>query len=493
MMKFRLPRFLTSPPQSADANNEACNRLCFDQQVIPLACIVWTADFHIKAWNPAAERIFGWSSQEVLGRNGLELLTDGAGRSAIATLWSRLLAGETLDRHECDNLRKDGANIVCAWHFSALRDSSGRIDSILSLADDITERCRSEAAERTQFEQLATIFDSINALVYVSDMESYELLFVNRYGRKLFGDDWHGITCYRYLQADTDVPCFFCDNDELIVDGIVQPAVVREMYNNRSGRWFQCIDRAIRWSDKRLVRLQIAFDITERKESERLKEELLSTIGHELRTPLTAMMGYAELLHEPEVDHATRIEYAGIIMQSSERLARLIDNFLALHRQRSNRQPHHPSPINLLELLRVAVDLVRVTSDKHRFVCDLPDDLPLIMGDEELIHRVFLNLLANAVKFSPNGGNITVAARRSDGKVRIEVRDEGIGIESDQLGRIFEWFYCVDGSDRRAFGGAGLGLALVKEGVEAHGGKVWAESAQGSGSSFFVELPLPKD
>ncbi len=369
-------------------------------------------------------------------------------------------------------------------------DDAGRFLGSRGSNRDITVQRQAQDALREQFSQLSTIFDSLNAVVYVADMEDYRLLYVNRFGAALFGGDWHGRKCHQVFQTDKDEPCGFCTNDRLVKDGKLLLPYVWEFRNTRTGRWFQCIDRAIRWTDGRLVRIEIAVDITERKEIERIRDEMISALSHEMRTPLTAMIGFTELLLEQEVEPDIRREYLGIMRKESERLNELIGTFLQLQRHASKAEQSILRPVPARELLEGAVAAYAGLSPRHRIVLDSPPGLPDIKGDAEQLHQLFGKLLSNAIRYSPEGGVVTVAARRDGAEVIVSVRDEGIGIPADLQELIFDKFYRVDNTDRRRIGGTGLGLALVREIVKQHSGRVWVESEPGRGSTFFVALPL---
>ncbi len=233
----------------------------------------------------------------------------------------------------------------------------------------------------------------------------------------------------------------------------------------------------------------IVSDLTERKEMDRMKDEMLSVVGHEVRTPLAGMMGYAELMMDIDIPFEQRREFLSIIYNESERLAELFDNFLNLQSLKNEKSSFRYRPVNLAVVLAEAVDLFKGASKKHQLLLDCPSDLPAIQGEAEQLHRVFLNLISNAIKYSPDGGLVTVSARRADDAVMVQVEDQGIGISPAARERIFESFYRVDNRDNRRIGGTGLGLALVKETVKKHGGRVWVESQIGRGSTFFVSLP----
>lgn len=344
-------------------------------------------------------------------------------------------------------------------------------------------------ALQDQFKQLTTIFDSINALVYVADLKTYEILYLNRFGAALFGADWQGKSCYEMFQADRKAPCPFCTNEQLVADGKPLPPYIWEYQNTVAGKWYQCIDRAIPWTDKRLVRLEIAFDISDRKEMERMKDELVSAVSHEMRTPLTAMLGYSEFMLENVVPPEQQQEFLRTIHHETERLNELISNFLDLQRLKLRPEPLDVDRLSVEELLKEIAGLFGAAPLKHRIVLDCPAGLPRIIGNAAQLHQVLVNLVSNAIKYSPEGTTVTIGARSEDGSVIIQVTDEGIGIPADMREKIFERFYRVDNTDRRLVGGAGLGLTLVREIVAAHHGRVWVDSSVGRGSTFYVQLP----
>lgn len=357
-------------------------------------------------------------------------------------------------------------------------------------AGERRRRRQAEEAIRSQFVQISTIFDSLNALVYVVDMASYRLLYLNKYGAQLFGDGWEGRPCYEVIQGGKTVPCDFCTNDKLVLDGQPLPPYIWEYQNVTSGRWYQCIDKAIRWTDERLVRMEIAIDITERKEMERMKDEMISAVSHEMHTPLTAMMGFTEFLLENEVDREQQKTCLRTIHKETERLSELISNFLQLQRLKASMVKFRIMPVQVRLLLTDAASLYTAASKNHRIDIECPLDIPPVRGNEEQLYQVLTNLISNAIKYSPEGGNVTLGARADDNTVTIWVRDPGIGIAPELQERIFERFFRVDNSDRRKVGGAGLGLTLVREIMAAHGGRAWVESTPGSGSTFYVSLPI---
>ncbi|QSV47079.1 PAS domain-containing sensor histidine kinase [Geobacter benzoatilyticus] len=356
-------------------------------------------------------------------------------------------------------------------------------------ADERRRRRQAEETIRTQFNQISTIFDSLNALVYVMDIDTCQLLYLNKYGTQLFGEDWEGRRYDELIQGANPLPCDLCTNDKLLEDGKALPPYIWEYQHVTSGQWYQCIDKAIRWTDGRLVRMEIAIDITERKEMERMKDEMISAVSHEMHTPLTAMMGFAEFLMENDVAREQQINCLQTIHKETERLSELINNFLQLQRLKASMVKFKIMPVSLGLLLADAASLYSAASKKHRIVVECPTDLPQVRGNEEQLYQVATNLISNAIKYSPEEGSVTLGGKADGDKVVIWVRDEGIGIAPELQEKIFERFFRVDNTDRRKVGGAGLGLTLVREIVAAHGGRVWVESALGAGSTFYVALP----
>lgn len=235
-------------------------------------------------------------------------------------------------------------------------------------------------------------------------------------------------------------------------------------------------------------------DMTRLREAEELKQTLLSVISHELKTPVSIIKGYAGTLAREDAnwDKQTLAEGLGVIEEEADRLDRLINNLLEASRLQAGGLKLNLSYLNLADMANALVEKLQTTTEKHTFEVHFPENFPLIQGDFERMRQVLTNLLGNAIKYSPDGGLITVGGLTgpTQNKVRLYVSDKGIGIPPAEQERIFDRFHRVDNRLARQTPGTGLGLYLVKAVVEAHGGKIWVESTPGQGSTFWVELPL---
>lgn len=238
----------------------------------------------------------------------------------------------------------------------------------------------------------------------------------------------------------------------------------------------------------------ILRDVTHEREIDRMKSEFVSIAAHELRTPLTTVLGYAELLlNEADTDGFDREqkrEFLGYIYDKGEILKRIIDDMLDLGRIESRRPIIlEKSDCEIVQLMRSTLEHLRKENPRYRFAMDCHTAGLVINIDQQKIIQVFDNVLSNAVKYSPAGGLIKVVGKVEGEVLLISVIDQGIGMTAGQMERAFDKFYRADSSDT-AVGGLGLGLSICKNIVEAHGGKIWMESAPGEGTTVHFSLPL---
>ncbi|WP_338751510.1 ATP-binding protein [Bacillus sp. FJAT-52991] len=230
-------------------------------------------------------------------------------------------------------------------------------------------------------------------------------------------------------------------------------------------------------------------DITKEYEVDQMKSELVSTVSHELRTPLSSVLGFTELLLTKTVKPERQKKYIETIHKEAKRLTNLINDFLDLQRMESGRQQYHMQPLAFDEL---AFDIVnRFRHEKHHHV-HLIDQARCVevKADQERIVQVLMNLVGNAIKFSPDGGDVVISLENVDDTLQVSIKDEGIGIPANDLTKLFQKFKRIDNSARRKIGGTGLGLAISKEIITKHDGDIWIESEEGQGTTIYFQLPL---
>ena len=222
---------------------------------------------------------------------------------------------------------------------------------------------------------------------------------------------------------------------------------------------------------------------------ERLRRDLVANVSHELKTPISALRARLEnLLDGVEQPDPSVLQ---VMLQQAERLSRLVDQLLDLSRLESGEIRLDLGDVDLASLVRQVSSEIHVTRGDH--LVDVRTEIPegaAVWGDRERIHQVLFNLLDNAVRYTPPGGEVVVAARPAGTVCEIRVEDNGPGVPPEHVPFLFERFYRVDQARSRGEGGTGIGLAIARSVVEAHGGRIWAESEVGRGSTFAFELPL---
>jgi two-component system phosphate regulon sensor histidine kinase PhoR len=238
--------------------------------------------------------------------------------------------------------------------------------------------------------------------------------------------------------------------------------------------------------------IAVFHDISRLKELEKIRQDFVANVSHELRTPLTTIKGYTETLLDGALKEAVAPQFLQVIQKHADRLTKIVEDLLALSKIESKEFYLKVDRLPLSELIDDVSDFVKEAAEKKKISISrsiIPSSLE-VMGDRSYLEQVFINLLDNAIKYTHEGGEISISAFENEQReIQVLIQDNGIGIPKEDLSRIFERFYRVDKGRSQELGGTGLGLSIVKHIVQAHGGRVWAESKPGEGSAFYFTLP----
>lgn len=238
--------------------------------------------------------------------------------------------------------------------------------------------------------------------------------------------------------------------------------------------------------------IAVFHDITRLKELEKIRQDFVANVSHELRTPLTTIKGYAETLLEGALREEVAFQFVQVIKRHTDRLTKIVEDLLMLSKIESKEFQLKVEVISLRDLIDDVIDFVKEPAEKKKISIsrnEIPSSLAL-EADRNYLEQVLTNLLDNAIKYTPEGGRVTISAIEKDrGEIQFSIEDNGIGIPKEDIPRIFERFYRVDKGRSQELGGTGLGLSIVKHLVQAHGGRVWVESQLGKGSTFYFTLP----
>ena len=445
--------------------------------------------------NPAFERITGYRQDEVIGKNCRFLQGPDTSGAEIDKL-KRALAEQRDCKMILKNYRKDGSPFWNELSIAPVEDGSGRITQFVGIMNEITPLVDYQNQIIEWGERLDAIF-TLSPDGFVSLDDQNKINFANPAiermtgipGETLLGLDVASFD--RTLRALSDPSYPF---PTLVAEPTPEEdAQERLLYLIKPEP--QILKRIARRAHRGKVSTIIYFhDVTREMEVDRLKSEFLSTAAHELRTPMASVMGFSELLLNREFPREVQLEYLEIINRQSKRLTTLLNDLLDLARIEARRRGALIMGRHRLdEIVRDAVAGLMMPGDTRMVEIKFKGPLPVVEADAAKIQQALTNLLSNAYKYSPQGGTITLEScertLRGKREIGICIRDQGMGMTSAQLSRAFERFFRAD--DTGAIPGTGLGLSLVKEIVETHGGEVQLESEFGKGTTATLWLPLP--
>ncbi len=470
-----------------------------------------TLDGIITSWNPAAERLFGWTAAEAIGKH-ITLIIPAERRAEEDDVLARIRRGERVDHFETVRITKDGRLVDVSITVSPIRDGAGRVVGASKIARDISERRRIEVVQA----RLAAVIEWSDDVIVSKTLDGI-ITSWNPAAERLFG--WTAPEAVG-KHITLIIPAERRAEEDDVLARIRRGERVDHFETVRITKDGRFVDVSITVSPIRdgagriVGASKIARDISERRRIEqervsllareqearqaaealnRTKDEFLATMSHELRTPLNSILGWARMLQGSQLDEAGRVRGIDAIVRNAAAQGRLIEDLLDLSRVVTGRLRLDFGVLDLRTVVDAALDTVRPAANaKGLALSFVTVDRPgLVLGSPDRLQQVMWNLLMNAVKFTPGGGRVEVSLRRLEQTVELTVADTGEGISQDLLPYVFDPFRQGDSSSTRLHGGLGLGLALVRELVELHGGQVRAQSAgKDLGATFTVTLPL---
>jgi two-component system, OmpR family, sensor histidine kinase VicK len=476
-----------------------------DPAALRLAAIVESSDDAIishnlngaiETWNRAAARMFGYTSQEALGRN-IDLLFP-AERADAAQLTQQLHEGESIEHLQTTVTTKSGATIPVSVSISPVLTPEGTMIGISRIVRDLSLQQRTE---RDVF-RLAAIVNGSEDAIISKDLTGIVQTW-NGAAERMFGytaAEMIGQSIRRIIPIDR------YGEEDVVLSRIRAGLPVEHFETVRQRKDGSLFEISLSVSPIRTTSgaiigaSKIARDISvqrqlarEAEEANRVKDEFLATLSHELRTPLNAVLGYTRMVRTGKLGAERQERAIDVIERNAVLLHQLVSDVLDVSGIVTGKMRLSPVMSDLSAVVKAASDSVQPMSEAKGVpvLIDTPSVPVMVHCDIDRIQQVFWNLLANAVKFTPRGGKVSVEFSCSDQSVTVTVTDTGVGITSEALPHVFERFWQGDNGTNRQTGGLGLGLALARHFVELHGGSINAESAgPGRGAKFSVTLPL---
>jgi PAS domain S-box-containing protein len=464
----------------------------------------------ITSWNRGAEQMFGYSAAEAIGQH-ITLITPPERHTEEDDVLARIRRGEKVDHYGTVWQTKDGRKIDVSLTASPIKDAEGRVVGASKIARELT--LRKQAYEER--ERLAAIIDSSDDAIVSKTLEGV-ITSWNRGAEQMFG----------YSAAEA-----IGQHITMIIPPELHPEEDDVLAHIRRGEKFDHYETVRQTKDGRKVDIsltvsplkdaegrivgasKVARDITLRKradeererlrareeaarrtaeEANRIKDDFLATVSHELRNPLNSIVGWVGLLRSGKLDEKTVARAVEAILRASRAQDQIIGDLLDVARIVNGRMRLDIRPVQLIEVLESAIDAIRPAAEARqiRLQALLDPAASPLAGDPDRLRQVFWNLLSNAVKFTSKNGRIQIISQRINSHIEVVVSDTGIGIEPELLPYVFDRFRQGDSGSNRQSSGLGLGLAIVRNLVELHGGTVRVESkGHGQGASFTVRLP----
>ncbi len=436
-------------------------------------------DGEIRSWNEAAEHLYGYSAEEAIGSN-ISIIVPADRQDELADLLRRVAGAERVERFETVRRRKDGQLVQVALTLSPIFDAESKIVGASVIGHDVSNRQRADR----MFGQLLEM--APDAVIGIGGNGCIEV--VNSQTQAMFG----------YGEEE-----LIGKPVEVLVPGRPQSehgTGDAQFARRRDGSEFACeITIAPVETDRGRMEMALVRDVTDRKEIEqeadRLKSEFFGLVSHELRTPLTSIIGYADVLSEEEGGRFSEQgrHYLAIVKRNSERLDRLVQDLLLVGQVGAGTFNIRVGMVDIEAVARECVERSQPAAIEAGVELSVESHgVRTFSGDQGRLNQVLDNLISNALKFTPPRGRVVVRVQERGQACVLDVEDTGLGIGPEEIEHLFDRFYRGTQANAGQIKGVGLGLAISKAIVEAHGGEIEVESDPGRGSNFRVHLPMER-
>jgi PAS domain S-box-containing protein len=446
----------------------------------------------IKTWNNAATTIFGFSAREAVG-NHVYIIVPPEFEEEEKSYIQEIKNGSHVKSYETVRKRKDGSTFPASVTVSPIRSAETQVIGISIIARDITEQKRSEENNA----RLASIIESSDDAIISKNLNGI-ITSWNTGAEKIFGFSAEE-TCGKNISII--IPTVKLEEEAGIIAKIAEGEKVDHIETIRKTKDGREINLSVTVSPvkdnngKIIGASKIARDITQKVEIKKLqqlsdyKDDFLMMASHELRTPVTVIKAALQILYEMVKDGEVDIRMVEKSLSNVDKLSTLIHELLDVTKIQSGKLDLDITTFNLTRLLQEIVADIQLTTSQQQVILKQPGKLLEIRADRERIKQVLMNMLSNAVKYSPGTDEVTVETAVKENGVIVKVKDYGIGIPAEDIDKIFERFY-RSGGTASTFSGAGVGLYISSEIIRHHGGRMWVESKkQDQGSEFYIEIP----
>jgi PAS domain S-box-containing protein len=445
--------------------------------------IVWDPSLRIIRFNHAFENLTGRNAYEVISSK-LDILFPEESRQTSLKKIQRTLSGERWESVEIPIIGKYGEVRIVLWNSANVYGEDGKtVIATMAQGLDITERKRAE-------EEMRTVISTSVEAFWVTDKEGH-FLDVNDAYCNLIGYSREELLNMNVRDVeDVETAEDIAQHIKKIIE--LGSDRFETRHRSKDGKVVD-LEISVNYMDTRGGRFFVFLrDITDRKKMDELKDEFIGLVSHEMRTPLTVIIGalHTILTEETRLSAEERSQLLQDAIWEAESLSHLLTNLLELSRAQSERLLLHRELISVEDVARNVVDKIKLQSSGYKFIIDARPKLPEAYADPLRLEHILRNLLENAVKYSPEGGRITVNIKSENGNLVVAVKDEGIGISLHDQGRLFKPFERLEFSQAKTVSGTGLGLLVCKRLVEAHGGHIRVESEPEHGATFLFTLPL---